>query len=128
RTRSDLPKAPEGFSVALFAEGLSGPRVIRTAPNGDIFVAESGAGRVRVFQPDGAGEAQGAAFADGLERPFGIAFYPSADPHWVYVATEGAVLRFPYRSGETKAAGPPETIARLPGGGSHWTRDIVFSP
>ena len=128
RKRSDLPEAPEGFSVDLYAEGLSGPRVVRVAPNGEIFVSESGAGRVRVFQPDKAGGAQGAVFADGLARPFGIAFYPSADPRWVYVATEGAVLRFPYRSGETQAAGSPETVVRLPEGGSHWTRDIVFSP
>ncbi len=129
RTPSDVPKAPEGFSVDLFAEGLAVPRVVRTAPNGDIFVAESGAGRIRVFRPDGAAATpvQGAVFAEGLERPFGIAFYPSADPHWVYVATPGSVVRYPYRSGEMKASGPPETIAELPSGGSHWTRDLAFS-
>ena len=108
RKPSDVPKAPDGFSVDLFAEGLSVPRVVRTAPNGDIFVAESGAGRVRIFRPDGASAPpiQGAVFAEGLERPFGIAFYPSADPHWVYVATPGSVVRYPYRSGDLKASGP----------------------
>ena len=45
----DFPKALAGFAVDLFADGLSAPRVIRVAPNGDIFVAESGAGRVRSF-------------------------------------------------------------------------------
>src|ERR1700739_634972 len=42
------PKAPAGFKVELFASGLSEPRVLRKAPNGDLFVAESGAGRIRV--------------------------------------------------------------------------------
>jgi glucose/arabinose dehydrogenase len=130
RTPSEVPKAPEGFSVALFAEGLSVPRVVRTAPNGDIFVAENEAGRVRVFRADGAvaTPGQGAVFAEGLERPFGIAFAPSTDPHWVYVATPGLVVRYPYRSGDIKASGPAEIIAELPSGGSHSTRDLASSP
>jgi glucose/arabinose dehydrogenase len=131
RTPAVVPKAPPGFSVDLFAERLAVPRVIRTAPNGDIFVAESGAGRVRVFrQVDADAAPQSAVFAEGLTRPFGIAFYPSgAEPHWVYVATPGAIYRFPYRNSDIKAGGPAETVvADLPSGGAHWTRDIAFSP
>ena len=131
RTGADMPKAPLGFAVGLFASGLNAPRVIRVAPNGDIFVAESGAGRVRVFPSGdgGAALAQGEVFAEGLQRPYGIAFYPSGpDPRFVYVATPDSVVRFPYRSGEMKASGPGETIARLPSGGGHWTRDLAFSP
>ena len=52
RAPSALPKTPAGFLVDLFADGLSGPRVVRTAPNGDVFVAESSAGRVRVLRAD----------------------------------------------------------------------------
>src|SRR5690242_20443232 len=37
-----LPAVPQGFNVQVFAQGLNQPRVIRVAPNGDIFVAESG--------------------------------------------------------------------------------------
>ena len=131
RTKADVPKAPPGFTVDLFASGLNMPRVIRIAPNGDIFVAETGAGRVRVFRAGdaGAGPAQGEIFAEGLQRPYGIAFYPSgADPKFVYVATPDSVVRFPYRSGEMKAGGPAEKIASLPSGGGHWTRDLAFSP
>ena len=108
RAPSALPKAPAGFAVDLFAGGLSAPRVIRVAPNGDVFVAESGAGRVRVFRADGSNSptVQNEVFAEGLRRPFGIAFYPSgADPRWVYVATADSVVRFPYRSGDIKASG-----------------------
>jgi glucose/arabinose dehydrogenase len=130
RADAEIPKAPPGFTVDLFASGLTMPRVIRIAPNGDIFVAETGAGRVRVFRPDsGAGPAQGEIFAEGLQRPYGIAFYPSAQaPRFVYVATADSVMRFPYRSGEMKASGPAEKILSVPSGGGHWTRDIAFSP
>ncbi len=132
RAPGALPTAPPGFSVDLFAEGLSEPRVIRTAPNGDVFVAESGAGRVRVFRADGttAAPVEGQVFASDLPRVFGIAFYPAGpDPRWVYVATVGSVWRIPYRTGDLKASGPVEAVVRnLPTGGSHWTRDIAFSP
>ncbi len=130
RTEADVPKAPPGFSVDLFATGLDMPRVLRTAPNGDIFLAETGAGRVRVFRPGKAGApaGQGEIFADGLQRPYGIAFYPSgSDPKFVYVASPDSVVRFPYRSGEMKASGPAEKVASLPSGGGHWTRDLAFS-
>jgi glucose/arabinose dehydrogenase len=132
RTDAEIPKAPPGFAVDLFASGLDIPRVIRIAPNGDIFVAETGAGRVRVFRAGreaGGGQTQGEIFAEGLQRPYGIAFYPSGEnPSFVYVATPDSVVRFPYRSGETKASGPAEKIASLPSGGGHWTRDLAFSP
>jgi glucose/arabinose dehydrogenase len=86
---------------------------------------------VRVFRSGGAGAgpAQGEIFADGLQRPYGIAFYPSGEnPRFVYVASPDSVVRFPYRSGEMKASGPAEKIASLPSGGGHWTRDLAFSP
>jgi glucose/arabinose dehydrogenase len=128
----EKPIVPSGFAVNLFASGLTGPRLIRAAPNGDTFVAESRAGRISVLRPDGG--AGGAAtkksvFASGLSYPFGMAFYPpGADPQWVYVADTGAVLRFPYRSGDLSPRGQPETVVpELPVGG-HATRDVAFSP
>jgi glucose/arabinose dehydrogenase len=41
------PKAPNGFKVKLYSDGLASPRVIHVAPNRDVFVAESGGGRIR---------------------------------------------------------------------------------
>jgi glucose/arabinose dehydrogenase len=131
RPEGALPTAPPGFSVSLFAKGLSDPRVVRVAPNGDIFVAESRAGRVRVFQAkDGAETAETSqVFASGLNRPFGIGFYPPGpNPTYVYVATSDRVVRYPYHRGDLVAAGPAETIAALPRGEYHWTRDLVVSP
>ncbi|HXY07126.1 MAG TPA: PQQ-dependent sugar dehydrogenase [Terriglobales bacterium] len=125
------PKAPQGFKVEQYATGLEKPRLMRTAPNGDIFLAESQAGRVRLFRgltSDGKPELS-AVFASGLKKPYGINFYPPGpNPQWVYVTEPGAVLRFAYQNGSLKAGGPPEHIADLPDGKGHWTRDIQFSP
>jgi glucose/arabinose dehydrogenase len=131
------PKVPPGFQVELFAANLRDPRVLRVAPNGDIFVAESEPGRIRVLRAaDGASQpSSNDVFASGLTEPFGIAFYPPGpDPQWVYIANTGSVVRYPYRSGDLKARGKPEVIVRdlaRAGGRSvqrgHITRDIVFS-
>jgi glucose/arabinose dehydrogenase len=126
---NETPRVPPSFVVDLFASGLAGPRMIRPAPNGDIFVAESRAGRISVLRPDGSAPARKSVFASGLTYPFGIAFYPPGpDPQWIYVADTGAVMRFPYRSGDLAARGEAETVVpRLPVGG-HATRDVAFSP
>jgi len=122
------PSVPAGFSVSEFASGLKHPRLLRLAPNGDIFAAESAAGRVRVLRPDGARAMQASVFASGLLGPFGIAFYPPGpNPEWIYIGNTDSIVRFPYRNGDLVARGPAETIVpRLPVGG-HRTRDVVFS-
>ena len=121
---------PLEFSVKLFASGLIEPRLIRVAPNGDIFIAESAAGQIRVLRPSGAGDevTRNEVFASGLRLPFGIAFYPHGnDPQWVYVANTDSVVRFHYSNGDLRADEQPEVIVpSLPQGG-HWTRDIAFS-
>jgi glucose/arabinose dehydrogenase len=130
RPKHAWPQAPVGFKVELFATGLDEPRKIITAPNGDVFLAESHSGDIKVFRGiknDGKpGEI--ATFATGLNRPYGIAFYPPGpDPQYVYVGNTDGVVRFAYHNGDLKAASKQEHIAELPGGGGHWTRDLVFS-
>jgi glucose/arabinose dehydrogenase len=135
RPNGTTPKAPPGFKVEIYAEGLNYPREIRTAPNGDLFLAESHLGQIKVFRGmTGNGKAQQAeVFASGLRQPFGIAFYPPGpDPQWVYVGNTDSVVRFPYHSGDLRAHGSAHKVADLPGGGhlrggGHWTRDIAFS-
>jgi glucose/arabinose dehydrogenase len=125
------PKAPTGFKVQLFAGGLSGPREMRTAPNGDLFVAETHGGTIEIYRgvtPDGKPQTT-SVFATGLHDPFGIAFYPPGPhPQWLYIGNTDSVVRFPYKSGDLKATGVSETI--IPGipTGGHSTRDVVFSP
>ncbi|HVX67798.1 MAG TPA: sorbosone dehydrogenase family protein [Bryobacteraceae bacterium] len=130
------PRALPGFTVNQYAAGLENPRLIRRAPNGDLFVAESEPGRVKVLRgvgPDGKAKSV-SVFAKGLSQPFGIAFYPlGPNPKYVYVANTGSVVRFPYQNGDAVARGPAEMIVRnIPSGGhltggGHWTRDIAFS-
>jgi glucose/arabinose dehydrogenase len=129
-----------GFRVSLYEDKLEAPRYIRTAPNGDLFVAEStaenGVNKVLVFRgitTNGKPE-QSRVFATGLKQPFGIAFYPPGpDPQYIYVANTDSVVRFPYRNGDLKARGEGQTVVGdIPGGGrlaggGHWTRDIAFS-
>jgi glucose/arabinose dehydrogenase len=129
RTGNEKPLVLPGFQVSLFAAGLEHPRQMRVAPNGDVFVAETGSGRIRVLRPSENGEPRKEMFASGLSQPFGISFYPpGADPQWVYVANTNSVVRFPYANGDLKARAQAETVvARLPGGSGHSTRDVVFS-
>lgn len=138
---------PQGFTVDVFAEGLTNPRRIAIAPNGDVFVALSRAGEVAVlWDEDGDGRAEGrSTFAADLERPYGLAFH---DGH-LYVGNNDAVVRFDYRSGQRTAAGPPTHLVDLPlssdaldrdtaerlgidvsrtRGFNHWTRNLVVGP
>jgi glucose/arabinose dehydrogenase len=137
RPQGAWPKAPEGFEVTEFATGFTEPRVIVRAPNGDLFLAESRANRVRVLRDaDGDGKPEvNEVFATGLVRPFGIAFYPPGPaPKYVYVGNTDSVVRFSYKNGDVKATGNAEKIVSdIPsgreqvGGGGHWTRDLEFS-
>jgi glucose/arabinose dehydrogenase len=130
RPENAWPVALPGFKVELYAAGLDNPRTLRTAPNGDIFLAESDPGRIRVFRgltSDGKPE-QSAVFASGLKQPYGLAFYPPGpDPQWLYVGNTNEAVRFPYHNGDLKASGTPQHIADLPAGGGHWTRAVDFS-
>jgi glucose/arabinose dehydrogenase len=122
-----LPLVPAGFAVRRFAR-LEGPRIVRVAPNGDVFVAESRAGRIRVLPPDGG---EGQVFAQGLDRPFGLAFWPPGPaPRYLYVASNNRVERYAYHAGDRVARGAAEVVVpRLsPTSSHHWTRDVAFSP
>src|SRR5689334_17257487 len=107
-----LPRVPAGFTVARFYRGAAVPRLIRAAPNGDLLVAESAAGQIRILRPSGTCQLRRTAvFATGLDRPFGIAFYPPGpNPSFVYIADNRRVVRFPYAAGDLVASGEPEVI------------------
>jgi glucose/arabinose dehydrogenase len=118
---------PPGFTIATYAEGFENPRWMALAPNGDVFVAESDAGRIAVLRdPQHTGHPQRFEFASGLNLPFGMAFHGG----YFYVAETDAIVRYSYRFGQTRASGKPERILSLPGHGynQHWTRDLLISP
>jgi glucose/arabinose dehydrogenase len=149
------PKAPPGFVVTRFGEGVEHPRWLLVLPNGDVLAAQSSSEpkppkgvRDRVMQAlmkrvgsmqkspntitllrdaDGDGVAElKTTFAQGLKRPFGMAL---AQGH-LYVANDDGVVRFPYRDGQTRVSGPGERVFDLPGGpiNHHWTKSLIASP
>jgi len=135
RPEGAWPIAPKGFKVELYTTGLDNPRLIRFAPNGDLFLAESASGKIKIFRgvdADGKPK-QVSVFATDLHQPFGIAFYPlGPNPKWIYIGDTDEIVRFPYHNGDLTATGPQEHITDLPGGGrlrggGHWTRDLVFT-
>ncbi len=70
------PVAPPGFRVQLYAQGFKEPRLMRTAPNGDIFLADSHGDKIMVLRgvgPDGKAQ-KISTFAEGegsgLNLPF----------------------------------------------------------
>jgi len=127
RPAGAMPQAPAGFSVSLFAH-VPGARFVAIAPNGDVFVAESDAGKVVVLRPskDGAGVAKMSTFADGFAQPHGIAFRDN----YVYIADVKTLWRIPYKDGALHASGKRAHIADTTPGGTvgHFTRDIAFAP
>jgi glucose/arabinose dehydrogenase len=140
---------PSGFTVSIFADGLQMPRFMALAPNGDVFIAEPArtAAKITVLRDadrDGVAEMR-ETFAEGLNRPFGLAFWKS----YLYVGNNDSVVRFAYATGQLKATGPPEKIVDLPPsdaaidqdtatrlkidisqtrGYNHWTRNVIFNP
>src|SRR5215831_15261679 len=136
RPPGTMPKAPDGFQVSVYAEGFNYPRKLQTAPNGDIFLAESRLGEIKVLHGITVEGKAGSVstFASGFRQPFGIAFYPPGlEPRFVYIANTDSVVRIPYRNGDLSARGQAELIIPdLPTGlgvvgGGHWTRDVAFT-
>jgi Glucose / Sorbosone dehydrogenase len=121
------PQVPPGFKVSVFARDFAEPRWLAVAPNGDVFVADSAAGKVVVLS-GGTPQANAGSrtvFADHLNLPFGIAFHKD----YVYIADTNEVLRFPHDLKTARRLGNSEHIMDLPGLGyhQHWTRSLAFS-
>ena len=150
------PVAAPGLSVDAFATGLDHPRWLYVLPNGDVLVAESNAppkpddgkgikGAIMKHEMKKAGAATPSAeritllrdsngdgvvktrtiFLQGLHSPFGMALVG----HDLYVADSDAVLRFPYRDGDTRITAAGTKLLDLPAGtiNHHWTKNILAS-
>ncbi|HEX8169987.1 MAG TPA: sorbosone dehydrogenase family protein [Thermoanaerobaculia bacterium] len=148
------PVAASGLAVHAFATGLQHPRWLYVLPNGDVLVAETNApakpphrrtikewfmdhfqkvagaavpspDRITLLRDaDGDGVAETRTpFLEHLHSPFGMALAGDA----FYVGNTDAVVRVPYRDGDTSITAAPETIVALPAGAHnyHWTRNVV---
>jgi glucose/arabinose dehydrogenase len=150
------PTAANGMTVNAFASGLDHPRTVYVLPNGDVLVAESNAppkpddgkgikgwvmkmvmGRAGAGVPsanritllrdaDGDGVAETkSVFLEKLNSPFGMVLVGGD----FYVANTDAIVKFPYREGDTKITAPGVKLADLPAGtlNHHWTKDLTAS-
>ena len=151
---NDLPTVPQGYKIEAIATDLRIPRQTLVLPNGDILVAEGAGGHAPELRPkdiianyikglgktsvrggnrltllrdadgDGTYETRG-VFAEGLDAPYGLALVNGA----LYVANQGALVRFDYRDGQTAASGPPTQVTDLPSViNHHWTKSLAASP
>ena len=124
RPEGVTPEVPKGFAISAYATGLGDPRWMALAPNGDVFLADPRSGNILLLR--GATKAeQTYTFAQGFERPHGLAFHNGA----LYVGDMNAVWKLPYKDGATQA-GVRERVTHQDFGGKdgHSTRDIAFGP
>ena len=120
-TPQTFVQVPQGFAVSVFADGLSGVRMLELGPDDRLYAVRSSAGEVVRFELNEDGTASGgpAVVASGLRQPFGLAFRDGD----LYVGETHQVIRL------TGPGFTQETIIvpGLPTGG-HWTREIEFGP
>ena len=123
------PKAPAGFVVTKYADKLDNPRWSYVAPNGDVFVAELGTKKsadritlLRGVNKDGIPEMR-EIFIEKLKQPLGMLVLKN----YFYVANTNGIVRYPYKTGDTKITGKGQQILELPAGGynNHWTRNLL---
>ena len=148
------PTPAPGLRVAALAQGLNHPRWLAVLPNNDILVAETNApkrpedaagvrglvqrvimaragadvpsaNRITLLRDDGQGGVQRHVLLKGLNSPFGMALVGSD----LYVAETDALMKFPYRVGQTEITAPGVKLCDLPGGplNHHWTKNVVAS-
>lgn len=123
-----MPAAPDGFTVTLFADSIEGARWMYTASNGDVFVAladrEGKKGNSVVLfrdsNKDGIPESK-SVYIKNLNQPFGMLIIKDK----FYVANTDGVLEYPYNPAATVQTAAGKKIVSLPGKGRHWTRNIV---
>lgn len=123
------PTVPAGFSVNAFAEGLSHARNMAVAPNGDVLLVESNAGKITLLRDaDGDGKAEKVStFADGFRSPYGIALGKDA----LYLGDLNGAWRIPYTAGDVAARAKPAMITAEGAFGApsgHNTRNVTLSP
>jgi len=131
RPAGALPEVPEGFSVNLYADGLTYVRWLAVAPNGDLFASEpdKDAGKITILRDSkGTGKAdQKFTFSNTFfDHPHGVAFHNG----YLYVGDLKGIWRMPYKTGMTSMTGTPERVTSkvvdLRPGPGHDMRDFAF--
>jgi glucose/arabinose dehydrogenase len=146
------PTPAPGLKLTAFADKLDHPRWLYELPNGDVLVAESnspprpkdgiadyimgwlmkraGAGDpsanritlLRDTNADGVADVR-SVFMKGLNSPFGMALVGNR----LFIGNHDAVVEVPYKDGDTTITAKPTELVKLPGGGNHWSKNIIAS-
>jgi glucose/arabinose dehydrogenase len=116
RPKDAMPAVPKGFQISVYASGLTQPRFMELAPNGDVFLSEPDGGKVTLLH-----DGHASTFVSGLDKPHGLAFHNGA----LYVADLIAVWRVEVKDGK---AGAKTRVTKDGFGplGGHFSRDIAF--
>lgn len=124
-------RAPDGYGVTLWAQGLADARLLRVSPDGSLLVSQTRLGQIShvLADQDGDGFSDGTrVIVEGLDRPHGIDFHEGA----LYIGEAGAIARVAIaESGldTITVAGEVERIViGIPEGGNHWRRTLRFGP
>lgn len=117
---------PAGFGITVYIQGLQNPRMMTIGPDGALYVAERGAGRIlRLPDANGDGRADAAqAVATGLDAPSSLDFYEDGS---LYLGETTQVLRLSQPDQDGVFQQRETIIGDLPDGG-HSTRTVLFSP
>ena len=119
-------RLPSGFEANVFASGLSNPRFIAFGPDGVLYAADRGNGRIVALpDADGDGAADGeVVLAGDLDQPHSLAYHEDS---W-YVGVPSGVVRLRDTDGDGAANERETIIDDLPTSGSHRTRTVEFLP
>ena len=117
---------PAGFEANVFASGLSNPRFIAFGPDGVLYVADRGNGRIVALPDvDGDGVADGeVVLAEDLDQPHSLVYHEGS---W-YVGVPSGVVRLQDTDGDGAADEWQTIVDDLPTDGSHRTRTVEFLP
>ena len=119
------PRLPVGFHAEVYASGLERPRFITFGPDGALYVAESGGGRVIALPMDPATHraTRHVTVASGLQAPNSVAF----DGNTLYVGEIASVTRMRVDA-NMQGSDQRRIITDLPNGGNHITRTVLIGP
>lgn len=149
----ETPTVPQGFTITAFATDLKIPRQMLVLPNGDVLIAEGRGGHAPAMRPkdviagvikkqgntkikggnritlvrdannDGTPELR-TVLVNNLDAPYGLAYVDG----YLYVAEQGALVRFAFQPGQTGIATPAERVTELPSRiNHHWTKSLTAS-
>jgi len=114
---------PQGFQTTMFARDLKGPRFMAVGPDGTVYVAEQGGGRISALRDkDGDGMAEErVTVADGMEGPSSVIFHANT-----LIVGEHTKVSQINLGADGKQVSRKVLVPDLPNDGSHLTKTVLI--